>query len=116
MCDDCRAHERTVRKIRALRESGVMVEPLPPRMPPRERKEKVPKEKKPRPSKKDKATEGSESHSPENSPELEDDGDGSGIVFMDPILGEDARASEVSAFILDLIIAPLTGRIAYSIK
>ncbi|THH32583.1 hypothetical protein EUX98_g1605 [Antrodiella citrinella] len=31
MCDECRSRDRTARKIKALRESGVAVEPLPPR-------------------------------------------------------------------------------------
>lgn len=87
-----------MRKIRALRESGVMVEPLPPRMPPRERKEKVPKEKKVKNSDGGKNRDGEHtSHS--ELPELNDvDGDGSGLVFMDPVLlDEDTDAPEVSA-------------------
>lgn len=85
MCDDCRAHERTVRKVRALRESGVPVDPVPPRMPPRERKEKQTKEKKTKSGKKDGSSGEHSSHS--ESPELnEDEGDGSGLIFMDPVL------------------------------
>lgn len=31
MCDSCRARDRNARRIKALRDSGVPVEPLPPR-------------------------------------------------------------------------------------
>ena len=95
MCDDCRAHERTVRKIRALRESGVMVEPLPPRLPPKERKEKQVKENKAKCRKKDNTQ---DLGSPESSPDPDEQGgDDSGIVFMDPVLlGEEDEAPEVS--------------------
>jgi hypothetical protein len=96
MCDDCREYERTVRKIRALRESGVMVDPPPPRMPPRERKEKPPKEKKTKASQKGKTQE-AEMEPLESSAEPEGDGDSSGtVVFMDPVLpNEDGSGQEV---------------------
>ncbi|GJE86625.1 hypothetical protein PsYK624_027050 [Phanerochaete sordida] len=97
MCDDCRAYERTVRKARALRESGVMVEPVAPRLPPRERKEKPVKEKKAKNSKKSGNASGEHSSISE-SPELHDEeGDGSGLVFMEPVLlNEDADAPELT--------------------
>lgn len=95
MCDDCRAHERSVRKIRALRESGVMVEPLPPRLPPREKKEKLSKEKRAKSRKRDVPTEDGEVQSPESSSDV--DGLEGGVVFMDPVLlGAKGEVSEVS--------------------
>ncbi|EKM56959.1 uncharacterized protein PHACADRAFT_194534 [Phanerochaete carnosa HHB-10118-sp] len=95
MCDDCRAHERTVRKIRALRESGMMVDPLPPRMPPRERKEKQSKEKQATRSTNDMNGDGEHS-SRSVSPEPNDeDGDGSSLVFINPVLlSENTGATE----------------------
>jgi len=51
MCDDCRARDRAARKIKALRESGVIVDALPGRTrspkPMDEKKKKKRKKKRP---------------------------------------------------------------------
>lgn len=57
MCDSCRSRDREARKIKALRESGLDVDPLPPRpkTPPQAKGEKKTKKKK---KKADKTAEG----------------------------------------------------------
>ena len=70
MCDTCRARDRAARRIKALRDSGIMVDPLPPRSV-REKKEKKPKK-------------GSKAARAEAESEAEPaDGE---LVFMDPLL------------------------------
>ncbi|KAF7797055.1 hypothetical protein EIP86_008247 [Pleurotus ostreatoroseus] len=70
MCDTCRARDREARRIKALRDSGIMVDPLPPRVT-REKKEKKKKSK------------SKETTSPVDTPV-----EGAPLVFMDPLLPE----------------------------
>ena len=73
-----------------------MVEPLPPRLPPREKKEKPPKQKKAKTTKRDKTADNGQAHTNDSTPETTDEVEGSGIVFMDPVLlNEDNSAREV---------------------
>lgn len=107
MCDQCRAHERSVRKVRAMRESGIDVEPLPPR---RLREKREPKDKtKQSANKKGKQKEidPQPSESPSRSVSRDrttesssNEREGSVLVFMNPIVPEEQPpAVEVSRFI-----------------
>lgn len=85
MCDTCRARDRDARRIKALRDSGIMVEPLPPR---------VTREKKDKKKKKAKAN--------TDAPSDEASADAPSLVFMDPLLPE--RLEQVNCLVRTLTI------------
>lgn len=96
MCDQCRAHERSVRKVRAMRESGIDVEPLPPRRLREKREPKVKTKQSARGKGKEKEIDRQSSESLSRSVSRDrtteagsTEREGSVIIFMDPILPDE---------------------------
>lgn len=104
MCDSCRLRDRTARRIKALRDSGVPVDPLPPRArsPPKSEGEK--KSTKKKKGKKKAVDKGEEGERMTNEPRQDEPVGSSSVlqvketqaaplvIFMDPLVAEQTQS------------------------